>query len=98
MPYSYTTLLQVHRSNNNSILFYSILTYFCANSTAQGPITKLARLDEIYKHTQSTKQGKIIITIRIIIIVVVIVIIIIIIMIIIIIVSVLCNYIYVFTY
>jgi H+/gluconate symporter-like permease len=47
---------------------------FCANSTAQGPITKLARVEEVNKHTQSTrtKQGKIIITIRIIIIIVII--------------------------
>jgi hypothetical protein len=61
-----------------SSLFNSILIYFCANSTAQGPITKLARVDEIYKHIQSTKQGKIIITIRIIIIVIIVTIIIII--------------------
>jgi hypothetical protein len=55
-------------TNNNN----SILIYFCANSTAQGPIIKLARVDEIYKHTQSTKQGKIIITIIIIIIIIII--------------------------
>jgi hypothetical protein len=32
-----------------------ILIYLRANSTAQGPITKLARGKERNKHTQSTK-------------------------------------------
>jgi flagellar basal body-associated protein FliL len=45
-----------------------------ANSTAQGPITKLARVEKVNKHTQSTKQGKIIITIRIIIVIIIIII------------------------
>jgi hypothetical protein len=38
----FVKILQPNEPCNNN----SILIYLCANSTAQGPITKLARVDE----------------------------------------------------